>query len=47
MVRGGRVTGDQVGYGFCLGEVQFSVQEGALGEFARLGQPLPLVTEKA
>ena len=30
---------DQVGHGLGLGQVELAVEEGALGEFARLGQP--------
>ena len=43
---GGTVGGgDEVGYGFCLGEVEFAVEVGTLGEFARVGLATTLLRE--
>ena len=33
------IGGDQVGHGLCLREIELAVQEGTLGELARLGHP--------
>ena len=41
-----RVGGNQVGYGFRLGQIEGTMQEGPLGEFAGLRQPSPAPREK-